>query len=152
MRTRERRNPFDPPPARTAPATRRAPETSTTLPRNPLLPRRLPRLKAPATVAAATLALTVLAAAPALAATPYTMLAAADIPTVISNLQTWLIGILAALATLFLVLGGIRYVISNGNPGEVEKAKTAFKSAAIGYCLAILAPVVITILKGIVGG
>jgi hypothetical protein len=43
-------------------------------------------------------------------------------------------------------------VISGGNPGEVEKAKSAFKSAAIGYCLAILAPVVITILKSNVGG
>ena len=79
-------------------------------------------------------------------------LAAADIPTVINNLQTWLIGILAGLATLFLVIGGVRYVISGGNPGEVEKAKTAFRSAGIGYCLAILAPVVITILKSIVGG
>jgi hypothetical protein len=122
------------------------------LPRNPLPLRRLPRRKAPLAIAAGTLALSVLAATPALAATPQAVLAADDIPTVITNLQNWLIGILAALATLFLVLGGIRYVISNGNPGEVEKAKTAFKSAAIGYCLAILAPVVITILKGIVGG
>ena len=78
--------------------------------------------------------------------------AADSIPTVINNLQTWLIGILAGLATLFLVIGGVRYVISGGNPGEVEKAKTAFKSAGFGYCLAILAPVVITILKSIVGG
>ena len=94
--------------------------------------------------AAATALATLGAASPALAAD--------DIPTVISNLQTWLVGILAALATLFLVIGGVRYVISGGNPGEVEKAKSAFKSAAIGYCLAILAPVVITILKSIVGG
>jgi len=79
-------------------------------------------------------------------------LAADDIPTVIGNLQKWLIGILAALATLFLVIGGIRYVVSGGNPGEVEKAKSAFRSAAIGYCLAILAPVIITILQSIVGG
>lgn len=84
------------------------------------------------------------AAAPALAAD--------SIPTVINNLQTWLIGILAGLATLFLVIGGVRYVVSGGNPGEVEKAKTAFRSAGFGYCLAILAPVVITILKSIVGG
>jgi hypothetical protein len=78
--------------------------------------------------------------------------AADSIPAVISNLQNWLIGILAGLATLFLVIGGVRYVISGGNPGEVEKAKTAFRSAGFGYCLAILAPVVITILKSIVGG
>lgn len=101
--------------------------------------------------AAASVAILSFGTAPAFADAGTTGLAADSIPTVISNLQTWLIGILAGLATLFLVLGGVRYVISNGNPGEVEKAKTAFKSAAIGYCLAVLAPVVITILKGIVG-
>lgn len=95
--------------------------------------------------AAASALVTLGAAGPALAA-------ANDIPTVISKTQTWLVGILAGLATLFLVIGGVRYVISGGNPGEVEKAKSAFKSAAIGYCLAILAPVVITILQSIVGG
>jgi hypothetical protein len=117
-------------------------ETSSTV----HLPVRSRRVAARAALTAATAAaLTVLgAAAPALAA--------ADIPTVINNLQNWLIGILAGLATLFLVIGGVRWVVSGGNPGEVEKAKSAFKSAAIGYCLAILAPVVITILKSIVGG
>lgn len=97
-------------------------------------------------------ALAAAAGALALLGAPAPARAADDIPTVINNLQTWLIGILAGLATLFLVIGGVRYVISGGNPGEVEKAKTAFKSAGFGYCLAILAPVVITILKSIVGG
>ncbi|MBR7830760.1 hypothetical protein KDK95_30940 [Actinospica sp. MGRD01-02] len=100
--------------------------------------------RAGVSAAAATALATLGAASPALAAD--------DIPTVISNLENWLVGILAGLATLFLVIGGVRYVISGGNPGEVEKAKSAFKSAAMGYCLAILAPVVMTILKSIVGG
>jgi hypothetical protein len=103
------------------------------------------------TVTATSLAILAASAVPALAATT-TAAAPTDIGGVITNLQTWLIGILAALATLFLVIGGVRYVMSGGNPGEVEKAKTAFKSAAIGYCLAILAPMVVTVLKGIVGG
>jgi hypothetical protein len=80
------------------------------------------------------------------------VLAAADIPTVISNVTNWLIGILAVLATLMLTIGGVRYVLAAGDPAEVEKAKTCFKSAAMGYCLAILAPVVVTVLKGLVGG
>lgn len=95
---------------------------------------------------------TATAAALALLGTATPALAADDIPTVITNIQNWLVGILAGLATLFLVIGGVRYVVSGGNPGEVEKAKSAFRSAAMGYCLAILAPVVITILKSIVGG
>ncbi|MBL8932360.1 MAG: hypothetical protein JNL54_19735 [Kineosporiaceae bacterium] len=76
---------------------------------------------------------------------------AADLPTVINNATAWLVGILAALATFFLTLGGIRYMAADGNPGEVERAKGALRSAAIGYGLAILAPVILTVLKKILG-
>lgn len=77
--------------------------------------------------------------------------AVADIPTVITNLRNWLVGLLAGLATLFLTFGGLRYLMAGGDPGEVEAAKRALKAAAIGYGLAILAPVIVTVLKGIVG-
>ena len=79
-------------------------------------------------------------------------LAADSISQVLNNTTLWIIGILAGLATLMLTLGGVRYLLANGDPAEVEKAKTALKSAAIGYGLAILAPVIVTILKGLVGG
>ncbi|MBB5157418.1 hypothetical protein BJ970_004952 [Saccharopolyspora phatthalungensis] len=68
-----------------------------------------------------------------------------------NNIRNWLMGILAGLATVFLTVGGVRYVMAGGEPGEVEKAKQAFKSAGIGYGLAALAPLVVTILRGIVG-
>lgn len=78
--------------------------------------------------------------------------AVADIPTVMSNLQSWILGLLAGLATLFLTFGGVRYLMAGGDPGEIEAAKRALKAAAIGYALAILAPVLVTVLQGIVGG
>ncbi|MCF2531187.1 pilin [Yinghuangia soli] len=74
-----------------------------------------------------------------------------DIPTVINNTRNWIVGILAGLATLFLTVGGLRYLMAGGDPGEVEKAKTALKAAAIGYMLAILAPIILDVLNGIVG-
>ena len=80
------------------------------------------------------------------------LLAAASIGQVINNTTIWIVGILAGLATLFLTIGGVRYVMAGGDPAEVEKAKTAFKSAGIGYALALLAPVVVTVLKSLVGG
>jgi hypothetical protein len=80
------------------------------------------------------------------------LLAAASIDQVISNTTAWITGILAGLATLFLTIGGLRYLMAGGDPAEVEKAKTAFRSAGIGYALAILAPVVVTVLKSLVGG
>lgn len=71
---------------------------------------------------------------------------------VISNLTNWIVGILAGVATLFLTIGGLRYLTAGGDPGQVEKAKTALKSAAIGYALAILAPLLVSILASLVGG
>ena len=76
---------------------------------------------------------------------------AGSVDDVLNNIRTWIMGILALLATVFLTIGGVRYVIAAGDPGEVAKAKIAFKSAAIGYALAALAPLVVTVLKGIVG-
>jgi len=76
---------------------------------------------------------------------------AQSVDEVLGNMRNWLVGILAALATVFLTLGGVRYVLQSGDPGEVEKAKQAFKAAAIGYGLAALAPLVVTVLQSIVG-
>ena len=86
---------------------------------------------------------------PLLASRP---LAADSISQVLNNTTLWIIGILAGLATLMLTLGGVRYLLANGDPAEVEKAKTALRSAAIGYALAVLAPGLVAILQHIVGG
>jgi hypothetical protein len=78
-------------------------------------------------------------------------LAVNDLPTVINNLTAWIVGILAVVATLFLTVGGLRYLIAGGDPSEVERAKSALKNAAIGYALALLAPVLLDVLRGILG-
>ncbi|WP_328708916.1 hypothetical protein [Microbispora hainanensis] len=77
--------------------------------------------------------------------------APSDLNTVFTNLRNWLIGLLATLATLMLTLGGLRYLVAGGDPGEVQKAKAALKAAAFGYALAVLAPLFVSILKRIVG-
>ncbi|WP_329467507.1 pilin [Streptomyces sp. NBC_01431] len=87
----------------------------------------------------------------ALLAHPRSSWAVADVPTVINNLRNWILGLLTGLATLFLTFGGLRYLMAGGDPGEVEAAKRALKAAAIGYGLAILAPVLVTVLQSIVG-
>lgn len=76
---------------------------------------------------------------------------AGSVDEVLTNIRNWLMGILAALATVFLTIGGVRRVFGGGDPGEQEKSKEAFKAAGIGYGLAALAPLVVTVLKGIVG-
>jgi Type IV secretion system pilin len=88
----------------------------------------------------------------AVAATP--ALAQAADPTlsgVIDRVRNLLVGLLAGLATLFLTVGGVRYLFAGGDPGQVEKAKITLKSAAIGYALAALATPLVGLLKYVVG-
>jgi hypothetical protein len=77
--------------------------------------------------------------------------AAPTLDSVINGLRNWLIGLLAAVATLFLTIGGIRYITAGGDPMQVDRAKAALKSAAIGYALAALSPLLIGVLRSIVG-
>ena len=125
-------------PARRRPAARR--------------PGRAPASRARAAARAAAATALAAAAQPALASTADRVLALASISQVIANITAWITGLLAGLATLFLTIGGLRYLMAGGDPGEVERAKTALRSAAIGYGLAILAPVIVTVLKSLVGG
>ena len=144
------------PPQRT-PATRRGrteevittPPTHQRATEDPPPRRRARRLlrRLPAAIALAA-ALLIVFASPAFAQGT----AAPTLSGVIDNLRNWIVGILAGVATLFPTIGGLRYLTAGGDPGQVEKAKTALKSAAIGYALAILAPLLVSILASIVGG
>ena len=87
---------------------------------------------------------TILLAAPAYAAS-------GDLTTVIDSIRNWIAGLLVALATLFLTVGGIRYLTANGNPRAVEEGKAAIKSALIGYALAALSPMFVDVLRRVLG-
>lgn len=115
---------------------------------------RRPLLRTVATSVAAVVWFTASGAAPAFAdptETPPVILAVNDLPTVIGNLTAWITGIIAAIATLFLTIGGTRYLMAGGDPSEVERAKGSLKSAGIGYALALLAPILLTILNKALG-
>lgn len=71
--------------------------------------------------------------------------------TVIGNITGWVVGIAFGVATLFATIGFLRYLAAGGDPAEVEKAKSAWKNAAIGYAGALLAPVLLAIVKGWLG-
>lgn len=76
---------------------------------------------------------------------------ATSLNQVITNITIWLGSLLGGLATLLATIGGVRYLVANGDPGEVIKAKETLKYAAVGYGVAVLAPLLLTILKGFVG-
>jgi Type IV secretion system pilin len=100
----------------------------------------------------ATAALLVAAALPAAAAPSGGLLVAVtSLNQVINSITVWLVGLLGGLATLLATIGGVRYLLGAGDPGEVMKAKETLKYAAVGYGVAVLAPLLLTILKGFVG-
>ena len=105
---------------------------------------------------AITLTMAVLLAAGALpAAAAGTLPAAAKVSSlnqVMTNIEIWVGGLLGGLATLLATVGGVRYLLGAGDPGEVLKAKETLKYAAVGYGVAVLAPLLVSILKSFVGG
>ncbi|MEV3923460.1 pilin [Actinomadura coerulea] len=88
---------------------------------------------------------------PGVAEAGTSLAAAASLNEVINNLRNVIVGLLVGLATLFATIGGVRYILAGGDPGEVEAAKKTLRYAAIGYSVAVLAPVLVKILQGIVG-
>ena len=116
------------------------------------LARAIRRWRRPLALTALAALITLTGGPAAHAATGHEVLAiASSVGAILTNIRNWIMGILAGLATVFLTIGGVRYLMASGDPGEVEKAKTAFRSAGYGYALAALAPLVVQILKGIVG-
>lgn len=76
--------------------------------------------------------------------------APASLADVISRLRVLIVGLLVGLATLYATIGGVRYLSSGGDPGQIGKAKDAIKHAAWGYALAALAPLLVSVLQQIV--
>jgi Type IV secretion system pilin len=70
---------------------------------------------------------------------------------ILEAVRNALVAVLTALAIAALTYAGIRYLIAGGDPGGIEKAKTAAKSAVVGLGLALLAPVLVAIVKGLIG-
>lgn len=58
----------------------------------------------------------------------------------ITDVMLFLIG---AISVIMLIIGGIRYVLSGGEPGKVSEAKNTILYAVIGVVVAILAYAVV---------
>ena len=107
-------------------------------------------LRSACAVLVATLAILLLAPSAAQAAGAPTA-PPPTLPQVIDNVLNWMRTLLVGLATFSLTVGGVRYLLAGGDTAQVEKAKTAVKTAGGGYALAILAPAVVGVLRQVVG-
>ena len=72
-----------------------------------------------------------------------------DIVRILDGIRNLMVGLLIGLAVAALTYAGVRYVISGGDPMSIEKAKSAVKSAVVGFAIALLAPVLVGLVKHI---
>ncbi len=56
-----------------------------------------------------------------------------------SNIINWLIQFSVVAATIMIVYGGIKLVLSQGNPGNVKESLTVIRSAIIGLAIVFAA-------------
>lgn len=75
----------------------------------------------------------------------------AEIVRILERVRNMLMLVLTGLAVVALTYAGVRYLLAVGDPGGVERAKTAAKSALVGLGLALLAPLLVVIVKQILG-
>jgi hypothetical protein len=66
----------------------------------------------------------------------------ANFKSIASAIINVMLGIAAAIAVIILIIGGLRYLISNGDSGQIEKAKHTIQYAIIGLIVIIFAFVI----------
>jgi hypothetical protein len=66
----------------------------------------------------------------------------------IKTVLTIVFSIVGALSLLFITIGGFRYVLSQGDPQAVGKAKGTILYALIGLIVAITAVAIVTFVVG----
>ncbi len=74
------------------------------------------------------------------------------VSALLSSVLTNLMGIIAIIALIFIIIGGIMYMTSGGNEAMVTRAKKTWTGAVIGLAIAMAAPTFLKTIKQILGG
>ena len=61
----------------------------------------------------------------------------------IVNIINWVMGILGFVAVIAIIIGGVQYMTSTGDPGKVKKAKDTILYAVIGLIIIIFAAAIV---------
>lgn len=75
----------------------------------------------------------------------------AELLILIDRLANWIFSILVIVAVVMLVWGAFGFVISEGEPDRLKKAKDRITYAIIGLVLAIFTKSIIAVIKSIIG-
>lgn len=74
-----------------------------------------------------------------------------SLPDLFNTIFTFLLGIVGGLAIIFLIIGGIRYILARGDEKAAKGAKDQITAAIIGLVVALLAVVIVSIVGTILG-
>lgn len=70
---------------------------------------------------------------------------------ILQNIVKFILAIAFIIAVIFLVVGGFRYIVSQGNEEAVEKAKGTITNAIIGIVVIVLAWIILTVVLNLIG-
>lgn len=70
--------------------------------------------------------------------------------TIVTNAIQWVIAVAGIVATIFVVIGGISYSTSSGNPEKIKKAKSTILYALIGLIIVALAEIITAFVSNII--
>lgn len=74
-----------------------------------------------------------------------------NIGSIFNTVFLFLIGIVGGLAIIFIVIGGIRYILAGGDPKATDSARHQITAALIGLVIALLAVAIVVIVGNILG-
>ena len=61
----------------------------------------------------------------------------------ITNILNWILGLIGVVCVIVMIIGGVQYMTSTGDPGKVKKAKDTIMYAIIGLIVVILAAAIV---------
>ena len=71
-----------------------------------------------------------------------------EVGEIVMSVVTWVLGFAAAIAVLFIIIGGILYITSAGNKDRAESAKKTLLYAIIGLIVIVLSYVIVAVVQG----
>lgn len=71
-----------------------------------------------------------------------------DVWTVVANLIRIALGVAGYLAIIFIIVGGIMFIVSQGDPQRIQRAKSVITNAIVGLVVAVTASAVVGFIAG----
>lgn len=74
-----------------------------------------------------------------------------SIAGILGTVFTWLIAIIGIIAVIFIIIGGIRYILARGDPKATDAARGTITAAIIGLVIALLAVAIVIVVSNFLG-